>query len=187
MFPSKTGWQVQVSSKLPLVLPQVNCKQMSAVKFERFTLWDICWFRHNLVFERLQNLLWKIVAQRLSQGHHLVFGMVVLVSVSDLSWCDVILLFLMIYTVLHHIHMLSQHHWMISTDYFERDVREDWGLQFPKYKINWVIMALKLAWTKLGYIETDWYLLEFHHSFSVKKMFLHQVFISILSVSTCYT
>lgn len=37
MFPSKIGWQVQVANKLPSVLPQVNCEQMSGVQFERFT------------------------------------------------------------------------------------------------------------------------------------------------------
>lgn len=41
MFLSKTGWQVQVVSKLPSVLPQVNCEQMSDVQFERFTWCDM--------------------------------------------------------------------------------------------------------------------------------------------------
>lgn len=41
MFPSKTGWQIQVASKLPSVLPQLNCEQMSGVQFEHVILWDM--------------------------------------------------------------------------------------------------------------------------------------------------
>lgn len=46
--------------------------------------------------------------------------------------------------------MFSQQHWMMSIDYLERDVGEDWGLQFPKQIINWAIMSLKL------WLGTNW-------------------------------
>lgn len=77
------------------------------------------------------------------------FGMVMLGSVSELSWCDVISYSYEINCSCPHVHMFSQQHWMMSIDYFEKDVKEDWGLQFPKQKINGVIklfLNLFLNW-----------------------------------------